>query len=31
MNTSAKFCDTLISEKAKNRGLKHITFRFSKV
>ena len=29
MNTSTKFNNILISEKAKNRGLKHITFLFS--
>ena len=29
MNTSTKFSNISISEKAKNRGLKHITFLFS--
>ena len=31
MNASAKFSNISISEKAKNRGLKHITFLFSEV
>ena len=29
MNTSTKFNNISISEKAKNRGLKHITFLLS--
>ena len=29
MNTSTKFGNNSISEKAKNRGLKHISFLFS--
>ena len=29
MNTSTKFSNISISEKAKNRALKHITFLFS--
>ena len=31
MNTSTKFINISIREKAKNRGLKHITFLFSEV
>ena len=31
MNTSTKFSDVSISEKAENRGLKHKTFHFSEV
>ena len=31
MNTSTKFSNILISEKAKNRGLKYIAFLFSGV
>ena len=29
MNTSTKFSNISISERAKNRGLKHIIFLFS--
>ena len=29
MNTSTQFCNISISEKAKNRGLKHLAFLFS--